>query len=102
MSYDPRTKRGILIAFYSHLQKLKKTTGNLPMSYEPRTKRGILIGVSILVGIFFPLLSIVLLVIAGALIAWGREPQRTEEFLNGLPLGQEIKSALAKFDAFIS
>jgi hypothetical protein len=51
---------------------------------------------------FFPLLSIVLLVIAGALIAWGREPQRTEEFLNGLPLGQEIKSALAKFDAFIS
>jgi len=72
------------------------------MSYDPRTKRGALICMSVILGIFFPLLSLILLIIAGGLIAWGREPLRTEEFLNGLPFGQELKSALAKFDAFIS
>jgi hypothetical protein len=72
------------------------------MSYDPRTKRGALIGVSVIIGMFFPLLSLILLIISGGLIAWGREPQRTEEFLDGLPFGQELKNALAKFDAFIS
>jgi len=67
-----------------------------------RAKYGILIAVAVLAGLFFPLLAIVLLAIAGLLIASGREPQKTEEFLASIPGGNYVTGLLRQFDSLLS
>jgi hypothetical protein len=67
-----------------------------------RAKYGILIAVAVLAGLFFPLLAIVLLAIAGLLIASGREPQKTEEFLASIPGGSYVTGLLSQFDSLLS
>jgi hypothetical protein len=69
---------------------------------EARTRFGIAIAASVLIGAFFPLISFALFLIAVLLIASGREPQKTEEFLTGLPGGDYVIKALARVDGWLS
>ena len=76
-------------------------SGNNSMTIN-RAKYGILIAVSVLSGLFFPLVAVLLLVVAGLLIASGREPQKTEEFLAPIPGGNYVVGLLAQFDDLMS
>lgn len=67
-----------------------------------RAKYGILIAVAVLAGLFFPLLAIVLLAIAGLLIASGREPEKTREFWASIPGGHYVTGFLRQFDSLLS
>lgn len=67
-----------------------------------RTKYGIILGVGVLAGFLFPLLALLLLVTAGLMVASGKEPQKTEEFLNGFPGGNYILKALTQIDDILS
>jgi hypothetical protein len=67
-----------------------------------RTKRGIIIAVAVLAGLTSFWLAALLLVLAAALIAWGQQPNRTEEFVGGLPYGNYLLKALAQLDLLLS
>lgn len=67
-----------------------------------RPKRGIIIAVAVIVGLTSVWLAALLLVLAAALIAWGQEPKRTEEFFGGLPYGNYLLKALAQLDLLLS
>lgn len=67
-----------------------------------RIKYGFLIASSVLVGLFFPWISALLLLLAALLIASGLKPQQTEDFLTSLPAGKIIIEYLSKFDEFLS
>lgn len=69
---------------------------------EARTKFGLAIAVSILVGAFFPLIALVLFLVAVLLAVSGKEPQKTEDFLRGLPGGDHAIKALAWIDGWLS
>lgn len=66
-----------------------------------RTKFGLAIGISILIGAFFKLIALALFLIAILLVVSGREPQKTEEFLAGLPGGDYLINALARIDGWL-
>ena len=68
------------------------------MVLSNRTKVGIAIGVSVIAGLAFHLIAVLLLVFAVFLIVWGQEPQRTEEFIAGLPGGNHLLKALAQLE----
>lgn len=67
-----------------------------------RTKRGVIIAGAVLCGLLFHTLALLLLVIAGLLIAWGQDPKRLEAFFQALPYGDKILSALATIDSMLS
>ncbi len=67
-----------------------------------RTKFGLAIGISILIGAFFKLIALALFLIAVLLVVSGREPQKTEEFLAGLPGGDYLVKTLARIDEWLS
>ncbi len=67
-----------------------------------RTKYGLLLGGGVLAGFLLPLLALLLLATAGLMIASGKEPQKTEEFLNGVPGGNYVLKALTQIDEFLS
>jgi hypothetical protein len=67
-----------------------------------RTKFGLAIAVSILIGAFFKLIALALFLVAALLIASGKEPQKTEDFLASLPGGEYVIKALARVDAWLS
>jgi hypothetical protein len=69
---------------------------------DTRAKFGLAIAASILVGAFFPLIALVLFLIAALLIASGKEPQKTQEFLAGLPGGEHAIKALAQVDRWLA
>jgi hypothetical protein len=69
---------------------------------DVRTKFGIAIAASVLIGAFFPLIAFALFLIAALLIASGKEPQKTENFLASLPGGDYVIKALARVDAWLS
>ena len=69
---------------------------------ETRTKFGLAIAGSILIGAFFPLISLALFLIAVLLIASGKEPQKTDDFLANLPGGDYALKALAQVDRWLS
>jgi hypothetical protein len=69
---------------------------------DTRFKFGAAIAVSILVGGFFPLIALMLFLIAALLIASGKEPQKTQEFLAGLPGGEHAVKALAQVDRWLA
>jgi hypothetical protein len=72
------------------------------MFLSDRTKRGIILAVAVIGGLTSVWLAILLLVLAAALIAWGQQPKRTEEFLGGLPYGNYLLKALAQLDLLLS
>ncbi len=71
-------------------------------STRARMKFGLAIAASILIGAFFKLIALALFLIAVLLVVSGREPQKTEEFLAGLPGGDYLIKALARADGWLS
>jgi hypothetical protein len=72
------------------------------MVWNKRTKLGTIIGVAVIAGLISFSLALVLLAFAAFLIAWGQQPERTEDFLRGLPGGSHLLKALAELDAAIA
>jgi hypothetical protein len=67
-----------------------------------RTKFGLAIAASLLIGAFFKLIGFLLFLIAALLIASGKEPQKTQDFLASLPGGDYVIKALARVDGWLS
>jgi hypothetical protein len=67
------------------------------MALSNRTKLGITIAISVIAGLAFVWLAVLLLVLAVFLIAWGQTPERTEAFVKRLPYGNSIIGALSKW-----
>jgi hypothetical protein len=67
------------------------------MSLSNRTKLGITIAVSVIAGLAFVWLAVLLLFMATFLIIWGQSPSRTEDFIKGLPYGNSIITVLQKW-----
>jgi len=68
------------------------------MALSSRTKLGITIAVAVVAGLTSVLISVLLLLLAVLLIAWGQAPDRTETFVKGLPYGSSFLGLLTKFD----
>jgi hypothetical protein len=66
------------------------------MALNNRTKLGITLAIAVLAGFTSVLIAVLILILAGSLIAWGKTPERTEAFVKGLPHGDSILNALAK------
>ena len=73
-----------------------------PNVTDTRFKFGVAIAASILIGAFFPLIALALFLVAALLIASGKEPRKTQEFLAGLPGGDYAIKALAQVDRWLS
>ncbi len=71
------------------------------MTWNDRTKLGTVIVVSVLAGMMFFWLALLLLAVGAFLIVWGQDPKRTEEFLAGLPGGPHLMKALDQVNAAI-
>ena len=71
------------------------------MIWNDRTKLGTVIVVSVLAGMMFFWLAVLLLAIGAFLIVWGQDPKRPQEFLAGLPGGAHLLKALAQVDSAI-
>ncbi|CAJ0882772.1 hypothetical protein AMST5_03368 [freshwater sediment metagenome] len=67
-----------------------------------RTKFGLAIAASVVIGAFFKLIAFLLFLVAALLIASGKEPQKTEEFLASIPGGDYVIKALARIDGWLS
>jgi Mn2+/Fe2+ NRAMP family transporter len=67
------------------------------MALSNRTKLGITIAISVIAGLAFVWLAVLLLVLAVFLIAGGQTPERTEAFVKRLPYGNSIIGALSKW-----
>lgn len=67
-----------------------------------RTKMGIALGIAVSAGLTSFMLALLLLALAGFLIVWGKEPKRTEEFVEALPFGNYLLKAMAQLDSIIS
>ena len=67
------------------------------MALSSRTNLGIIIAVSVVAGLAFIWLALLLLLLAAFLIAWGQAPERTETFMKGLPYGNSIIRAFEKW-----
>ncbi len=67
------------------------------MVLSNRAKLGIFIAVSVVAGLMFVWLAVLLLLLAAFLIAWGQMPERTEAFVKELPGGKSIIAALDKW-----
>lgn len=66
------------------------------MALNNRTKLGITLAIAVLAGFTSVLIAVLILILAGFLIAWGQTHERTEAFVKGLPHGDSILNALAK------
>ena len=71
-------------------------SGDSAIIWNDRTKLGTVIVVSVLAGMMFFWLALLLLAVGGFLIVWGQDPKRTEEFLAGLPGGEHLLKALGQ------
>jgi hypothetical protein len=72
------------------------------MSFNDRTKRGIILAVGVLAGLTSFWLAALFLLIGALFIAWGQEPKRTEEFFANLPFGNYLLKAMAHVDLLLS
>jgi hypothetical protein len=72
------------------------------MSMNNRSKYGIVLAVGVIAGRVSLLLAFLLLLVAAFLIAWDRNPARTQEVVLQLPFGDRILKGLAKVDSLLS
>ncbi len=72
------------------------------MAINIRTKLGVVLAIGVLGGLSSALLSLLLLAVAGLLIAWGRNPQAIESFFEGLPFGNYSSKAFSRLSAILS
>ncbi len=82
--------------------RLLKDPYTSPSTPVNRTKYGILIAAAVLVGLFYPWISIFFLVLAALLIASGLKHKQTEEFLASLPGGTLVNGFLSQLDKLLS
>jgi len=68
---------------------------------KSRSKIGALIAASVLTGLLFPTISVLLLILAALMVASGQEPARTEKFLADLPGGALLLKLLAQVDQLL-
>ena len=68
------------------------------MVWNNRTKQGAIIAAAVLSGLTSFWLTVLFLAIAAFLIAWGQASKRTEDFISGLPGGDQLLKALAQLD----
>jgi hypothetical protein len=71
-------------------------------SNEARFKFGAAIAISVVAGAFFPMVALVLFLIAALLIASSKEPTKTAEILGNTPGGEKIAKALNHVDKWLS
>jgi hypothetical protein len=67
------------------------------MALSNRAKLGIIIAVSVIAGLMFAWLALLLSLLAAFLIAWGQSPEQTEAFVKGLPGDNSTVAALDKW-----
>jgi len=72
------------------------------MAISIRTKLGAALAIGVLVGLTSAFLSLLLLVVAGFLIAWGQNPQGVESFFESLPYGNYSSKAFSRLSALLS
>ncbi len=72
------------------------------MAISNITKIGIVLAVGVLIGLSSAFLSVLLLLVAGLLIASGRNPQATEAFFESLPYGNYGSKAFSRLSAILS
>ena len=72
------------------------------MAINIRTKLGVVLAIGVLGGLSSVLLSLLLLTVAGLLIAWGQNPQATESFFESLPFGNYGSKAFSRLSAILS
>jgi predicted O-methyltransferase YrrM len=72
------------------------------MAISSITKIGIILAVGVLAGLSSALLSVLLLAIAGLLIAWEQNPKATEAFFESLPYGNYSSKAFSRLSAILS
>lgn len=72
------------------------------MSMNNRSKFGIVLAVGVIAGRVSLLLAFLLLLVAAFLIAWDRNPARTQEVVLQLPFGDRILKGLSKVDSLLS
>ena len=72
------------------------------MAMSNRTKIGIILAVGVLAVLSSALLSLLLLAVAGFLIAWGQNPKGVEDFFASLPLSDYSSKAFSRLNAFLS
>ena len=85
--------------------KLVHTTDAAPATRNAKPNRfkyGLLLLVAVLSGLLFPIAALLLIAVAGLLIASGKEPKKTEEFLASLPGGNLLNNLLSQCDRLLS
>jgi hypothetical protein len=66
-----------------------------------RTSWGVAFALAMGLGLFFPKIAFLLLILAALMIASGLAPEAFEEFFNGLPGGSLVLKLLAVVDALL-
>jgi hypothetical protein len=77
-------------------------SGDVAMAMSNRTKIGIVLAVGVLAGLTSALLSLLLLAVAGFLIAWGQNPKDVEAFFENLPLSDYSSKAFSRLNSILS
>jgi hypothetical protein len=72
------------------------------MVMNNRTRLGVALAVGVIGGRISLLLGLLLLAVAGFLIAWDQNPKRTQEFFERVPYGPTVLRALSRLDSMIS
>jgi hypothetical protein len=98
--------KGVQESMEENVERLKPRLGSVhdrrqEKNSPDRTKYGYVIAAAVLAGLFFPMLAMILLVIAALLIYSGKEPKKTREFFDGIPAGAYANKALDYIDSFL-
>jgi len=68
------------------------------MVWNDRTKTGAIILVSLVAGLSYLWLAVLVGLVGVFLVLWGQDPKRTEEFIGGLPGGVRLVKLLSQID----
>jgi hypothetical protein len=66
-----------------------------------RTRRGVMLAVAMFVGLFFPKIAFLLLIVAILLILSGMEPERFDNFMASVPGGGAVSRVVAIVDVLL-
>ena len=77
------------------------TTQSGDSTSSKRFRWGASLATAMLVGLFFPKIAFLLLILAGFMVLSSMEPKRFEDFCNQVPGGSIILKFLAVSDAFL-
>lgn len=66
-----------------------------------RTRRGAALAIAMIIGLFFPKIAFLLLIVSALMILSGLEPKRFEDFMQTLPGGGAVMKLLAIVEALL-